>query len=218
MCIRDRVSTEDFDLAVRIQNSGYKILQVDKFGYTIVPEKLKDLYKQRIRWYSHVLNLIESGEIKNLRLSFLTLYTLPLTYFWYINAILSLPTTFYLIYFWIPKNNILEALFFIFRWFSFFGTIYNIYMLQFWQISLDLILAIVISSLSYFFILLSLIYYKQLSFKTLIISFFMYPYFFFIVNIALILALLLFIKKQISKFWSSIPIEFFSKKRFKRIN
>ncbi|MEM0481126.1 MAG: glycosyltransferase [Candidatus Aenigmatarchaeota archaeon] len=211
------VSTEDFDLAVRIQSKGYKIFQIDKFAYTIVPEKLKALYKQRIRWYSHVLNLIESGEIKNLKIiNFLTLYTLPLTYFWYVNALLSLPTTLYLIYYWIPKENFLEMLFFIFRWFSFIGTIYNIYMLQFWEISLQLILGIVVSCLSYFFILLSLIYYKQLNYKTFIISLFMYPYFFFIVNISLIFSLFFFFKNQISKFWSFIPIKFSRINGFKR--
>jgi cellulose synthase/poly-beta-1,6-N-acetylglucosamine synthase-like glycosyltransferase len=191
------VSTEDFDLAVRIQSKGYRIVQIDKIAKTAVPEKLYSLYKQRIRWYSHALYLFKFykfGFFK--KISSLSLYTLPLTYFWYFFAILNIPLTFYQIYYWIPKDNLVEAVYFIFRWFSFFGTIYNIYMLQFWQINLNLVLGIIVSIQSFLFILLSLIYYKKLDLKTFLASFFMYPYFFFIINFSLILSIINFLRKS----------------------
>jgi len=191
------VSTEDFDLAVRIQSKGYKIVQIDKIAKTIVPEKLHSLYKQRIRWYSHALYLFKFYKFSFFKkISSLSLYTLPLTYFWYLFAILNIPLTFYQIYYWIPKDNLVEAVCFIFRWFSFFGTIYNIYMLQFWQINLNLVLGIIVGVQSFLFILLSLIYYKKLDLKTILASFFMYPYFFFIINFSLIFSIINFLRKS----------------------
>ena len=192
------VSTEDFDLAVRIQAQGYRTIQVDTFAYTKVPESIKSLYKQRIRWYSHALHLFKLYRLRFFKsLSSLSLYTLPLTYYWYFFAILSIPLTFYQIYYWIPRG-IFEALFFLFRWFSFFGTLYNIYMLQFWQVNANLILGISISILNFFFIFLSLAYYKQLSLRTLTASLFIYPYFFFIVNFSLVFSLFIFFKNYLT--------------------
>jgi len=192
------VSTEDFDLAVRIQAQGYKTIQIDSVAYTKVPESVKLLYKQRIRWYSHALHLFKLYRFKFFKsFSSLSLYTLPLTYYWYFFAILSVPLTFYQIYYWIPRS-FFEALFFIFRWFSFFGTLYNIYMLQFWQINANLILGILISILSFFFILLSLLYYKQLNLRTFMVSLFIYPYFFFIINFSLIFSLTIFLKNYLT--------------------
>ena len=193
------VSTEDFDLAVRMQAIGYRIIQIDSFALTKVPEKLKSLYKQRIRWYSHALQLFKLHKLKFFESpSSLSLYTLPLTYFWYFFALLIVPITFYQIYYWIPKD-ILNGLLFIFRWFSIFGTIYNIYMLQFWQPNPNLVLGILVSLLSYTFILLALVYYKRLNLKTFLVSLFMYPYFFFIVNFSLILSILKFIVNLLKK-------------------
>jgi cellulose synthase/poly-beta-1,6-N-acetylglucosamine synthase-like glycosyltransferase len=192
------VSTEDFDLAVRIQSNGYKIIQIDNFAKTIVPEKLHSLYKQRIRWYSHALYILKYYKFKFFKkISSLSIYTLPLTFFWYIFAILNVPITIFQIFYWIPKENLLEAILFAFRWFSFFGTIYNIYMLKFWKINLDLALGIVVSIQSFLFILFSLIYFKKLNIKTLTISFFMYPYFFFIINFSLIFSIIKFLKESL---------------------
>jgi cellulose synthase/poly-beta-1,6-N-acetylglucosamine synthase-like glycosyltransferase len=188
------VSTEDFDLAIRIQSKGYKIVQVDVPAKTIVPEKISSLYKQRIRWYSHVLYLFKFYGLNVFKkISSLTLYTLPLTYFWYLYAIIIIPITIYQIFYWIPKDSALDAIFFIFRWFSYIGTLYNICMLQFWQINLNLILGIIVSTQSFVFALISLIYFKQLNVKTFLASLFLYPYFFFIVNISLILSLFKFL-------------------------
>ena len=49
--------TEDMEMALRMQKNGYKI--VDSVGahvFTVAPDKLKDLYKQRVRWSYGFLN------------------------------------------------------------------------------------------------------------------------------------------------------------------
>jgi len=44
--------TEDLEMALRLQSRNYKIIQLlDITVYTIAPDNLKDLYKQRNRWY-----------------------------------------------------------------------------------------------------------------------------------------------------------------------
>src|SRR3989344_4877680 len=43
---------EDMFLAMEIKKNGYKTLSVaDAYGYTVVPEKIKDLYHERVRWW-----------------------------------------------------------------------------------------------------------------------------------------------------------------------
>ncbi len=44
--------TEDLEMALRLQNKGYKIIQLLHANVsTIAPKSIKDLYKQRNRWY-----------------------------------------------------------------------------------------------------------------------------------------------------------------------
>lgn len=44
--------TEDLEIAIRLQKHNYKIAQtLDATVYTIAPDNLKDLFKQRNRWY-----------------------------------------------------------------------------------------------------------------------------------------------------------------------
>ncbi|MBA3750562.1 MAG: glycosyltransferase family 2 protein [Nitrosopumilus sp.] len=45
--------TEDFDLTIKILKSGGKIkFEGSALSYTEIPSSLKDLYKQRVRWYT----------------------------------------------------------------------------------------------------------------------------------------------------------------------
>jgi biofilm PGA synthesis N-glycosyltransferase PgaC len=48
--------TEDMEIALSIQNAGYRIEnRLDAISYTICPSSLKDLFKQRLRWYRGAL-------------------------------------------------------------------------------------------------------------------------------------------------------------------
>ncbi|MEM4318405.1 MAG: glycosyltransferase [Candidatus Pacearchaeota archaeon] len=52
--------TEDFEIALRIKAKGYKIAMSNFKVYTIVPEKLGSLRKQRIRWgYGEIYNFFK---------------------------------------------------------------------------------------------------------------------------------------------------------------
>ena len=55
---------EDFDLTLAVWKKGYRTgYEENAVAYTIVPRSLRDLYRQRIRWYSGGLQVI----IKHLR-------------------------------------------------------------------------------------------------------------------------------------------------------
>ena len=49
--------TEDMELALRMQKNGYKIVNsVGAHVFTVAPDKIRDLYKQRVRWTYGFLN------------------------------------------------------------------------------------------------------------------------------------------------------------------
>jgi len=71
--------TEDMEIALKIHDAGYKIEnEMDAISYTLCPQKWKDLFKQRIRWYRGALgnyrkyrHMIFNKEYGNLGLFFL---------------------------------------------------------------------------------------------------------------------------------------------------
>jgi cellulose synthase/poly-beta-1,6-N-acetylglucosamine synthase-like glycosyltransferase len=72
--------TEDFEMGLRIQSKGYQIVQsLDSKVYTVVPNKLKKLLKQRIRWSYGTLenikkyNFLISSKYGNLGMLFIPL-------------------------------------------------------------------------------------------------------------------------------------------------
>jgi cellulose synthase/poly-beta-1,6-N-acetylglucosamine synthase-like glycosyltransferase len=73
--------TEDMELALRMQKNGYKI--VDSVGahvYTVAPDKLKDLYKQRVRWsYGFLNNAIDYRDMYfNRKYGHIGMFVLPI--------------------------------------------------------------------------------------------------------------------------------------------
>lgn len=54
-------NTEDLEIALRIQSSGYRISNVfDAYVYTVAPKTVRALYKQRLRWtYGFMRNIID---------------------------------------------------------------------------------------------------------------------------------------------------------------
>lgn len=57
--------TEDFEMALKLKKMGYNIYNaINASAYTIVPDKLTTLYKQRIRWcYGTAYNLKKHNDI-----------------------------------------------------------------------------------------------------------------------------------------------------------
>lgn len=73
-------NTEDCEIAMRIQKHGYKIWYcADSYVYTVAPDTIVKLFKQRIRWmYGFFRNLIDyRGMILNRKYAGLAFFTLP---------------------------------------------------------------------------------------------------------------------------------------------
>jgi cellulose synthase/poly-beta-1,6-N-acetylglucosamine synthase-like glycosyltransferase len=58
---REAHKTEDLELALRMQSAGMKIANSPKaFVYTVAPQNIKSLYKQRLRWtYGFIKNMLD---------------------------------------------------------------------------------------------------------------------------------------------------------------
>lgn len=77
---RQAHNTEDCEIAMRIQKHGYKIWYcADSYVYTVAPDTLVKLFKQRIRWmYGFFRNLIDYKEMLfDRRYAGLAFFTLP---------------------------------------------------------------------------------------------------------------------------------------------
>ncbi len=73
-------NTEDIEMALRIQKAGYKIGYCsDSYVYTVSPDTIVKLFKQRIRWtYGFFKNLFDyKGMIFNKNYAGLAFFTLP---------------------------------------------------------------------------------------------------------------------------------------------
>lgn len=71
--------TEDFEIALRINSKGYRILYVmDSYAKTVVPSKFRDLYRQRIRWgYGTIYNLLKYRHMVRFKYGELGAFLLP---------------------------------------------------------------------------------------------------------------------------------------------
>ena len=93
-------NTEDMEMAMRLQKNGLKIVNEPlALVYTVAPNTIKKLYKQRVRWVSGFLaNLIDyKGMVFNKKYGDLGLIVLPfaafgvfISFFVFIKGILSL--------------------------------------------------------------------------------------------------------------------------------
>jgi len=75
--------TEDFEMGMRIQSKNYQIAQSSESKvYTIVPNKIKKLIRQRVRWsYGGLKNIAKYRYMLDPKYGDLGLFFLPLTLF-----------------------------------------------------------------------------------------------------------------------------------------
>ncbi len=91
-------NTEDMEMAMRMQKNRMKIVNApDAHVYTVGPDTIKKLYKQRVRWVSGFLgNLIEyRGMILNKKYGDLGLIVLPFAVFAILMSFVFIGISFY---------------------------------------------------------------------------------------------------------------------------
>jgi len=185
---------EDIDIALELKKAGYKTVIVPKaFGHTIVPTKLKELYRQRVRWWIGTLQAI----VKNRQLfsvkSAPSIQYLYISHFWWsFYAFLSLPLILYQIHYWLPYNT--QSLFslasYFFRWFSLMGPIYVLYKIPDFGISLYSIFGVLAGIMMTVISIAALkIFNDRLGFKNIFAIFFYFPYT-IVLNIIILVSML----------------------------
>jgi cellulose synthase/poly-beta-1,6-N-acetylglucosamine synthase-like glycosyltransferase len=191
--------TEDMDVAIRLQNKGYKIIHVhDAYSTTVVPETIKGFFNQRIRWWTGVLQSMR----KNSKQSYKNIFQrknvsdvskqskIPLIFvylsqwWWSIFALVSFPMFLIQIMYWLPYNlaTFMDTFMYLFRWFSLLGPVYSIYMIPEWGVNFFSIFGILAGLISVTFIIVSVTIFRDnvrpdnVGLREMLAIFFYFPY------------------------------------------
>jgi len=180
--------TEDFDIVLDLRKSGYKtVMNSSAIIYTNVPNTIKGLFSQRIRWGRGNLQVIKkhSDMLFSKDYGLLGNYTIPTHIYWYIFSILYLPAILYWMLgdyyrYFFANNNIIswEVFLFFFKWFTSYGMFEVIYktMVGTYQLNAVLLFTILAFTLSGFYNLLIYLKFTKPSVKHAIVYFFLFPY------------------------------------------
>ena len=172
---------EDQDIALEMKKADYSTINVPTaFGYTIVPIKVKDLYKQRARWWIGTLqSIVKNKELFSKKSSPSILFLYVNQFWWSFYAFLSLPLITYQINYWLPYNsqNALSMLSYLFKWFSLTGPIYVLYKIPEWGISIYSIFGVLSGIMTTILSISALKMFKdKINFKNVFAIFFYFPY------------------------------------------
>ena len=185
---------EDQDIALELRKAGYKNVNASTaFGYTIVPSNLKELYKQRARWWIGTLQaIVKNKSLFSRKASGSILFLYINQFWWSFYAFLSLPLIIYQVNYWLPYNlNSFFNLFnYLFRWFSLMGPIYVIYKIPDFGVSIYSIFGVLSGLLTTILSIAALKLFKdEITFKNLLAIFFYFPYT-IVLNIIILVSLL----------------------------
>ena len=185
---------EDIDIALELIGAGYRIVIVPAaFGHTVVPAKLKELYKQRVRWWIGTLQaIVKNKKLFSVKSAPSILYLYISHFWWSFYAFLSLPLIAYQIHYWLPYNSqSLSSLgSYLFRWFSLMGPIYVLYKIPDFGVSLYSIFGVLAGVMMTVISIAALKIFKdRLSFENIFAIFFYFPYT-IVLNIIILVSML----------------------------
>src|SRR3989344_2114365 len=191
---------EDQDVALEMKKAGYKSLNVeDAFGYTVVPHKLKDLYKQRARWWIGTLQaIVKNKSLFSRKASGSILFLYINQFWWSFYAFLSLPLIIYQVNYWLPYNtqDTFKMFIYFFGWFSLLGPVYVLYKIPEWGISIYSIFGVLSGIMTTILSIAALrIFRDRISIRNIFAIFFYFPY-----TIALNIIILVSLLRK--PFWS----------------
>ena len=185
-------AAEDMDIALCLEKKGYTVQCAEKaIAYTIAPNTLHSLFRQRIRWWGSTLHALEKNR-KGLKKELHILFIYINQWWWSIWALMSFPLIAYQIVFWLPEQG---YPFYFFSWFSITG-ILNILMKiligSFSILTLSGILLGLVSTTAHIF---ALIRFREVNYQNLIASFFYFPYV-LIINLTIFFSIFFSSKKR----------------------
>ena len=185
---------EDQDIALEMRKAGYKTINTSKaFGYTIVPSKVRDLYKQRMRWWIGTLqSIVKNKELFSRKASPSILFLYINQFWWSFYAFLSLPLIIYQINYWMPYNShsIYSMMGYLFRWFSLLGPVYVLYRIPDFGISIYSIFGVLSGVMTTVLSIAALHMFRdKVNFKNIFAIFFYFPYT-IVLNMIILISLL----------------------------
>ncbi len=172
---------EDHDFSLAVMRKGYRVVTVEHaVAHTIVPETLSGLVSQRTRWWFGALQSIRKHFKLLFSSNFFVFGFVALNHvWWYIFAVISLPLLVYQFLYWLPAQG--SELFFVadytFRWITFYGSIYLLFMLKQWNLSFYQALGSICGIFTVFVIGFGIISFKgKITIKRGLALFFYFPY------------------------------------------
>ena len=172
--------TEDMDICLEMFNKKYKIITVeDAFIFTDACPSVRQLFKQRTRWYFGALQSLFKNKqlLEKERRSPSIIFLFFNQYWWTFFSFIVFPLLVYQVIYWWPGHDPVEVFSYIFRWFSLSGPVYVLYKIPEWGLNMLNIFAISAGLLTFAKSVPALKKFRgQFSFKTFIALFFYYPY------------------------------------------
>ncbi|OYT54214.1 MAG: hypothetical protein B6U72_03370 [Candidatus Altiarchaeales archaeon ex4484_2] len=123
---------EDFDIGVRLRKKGYRLVMSNAVIYTKMPETLRGLMRQRMRWGRGTLQVIKKHPDVPFNKSYgaTGIYGIPSQMYWFLHSFVVIPLTFYQVFegylrWFVNYNDYLSmnVAKYIFNWFSVYGMI-----------------------------------------------------------------------------------------------
>jgi len=188
--------SEDIDISLELKRKGYRIINVASAGgSTFVPKTLKELYSQRSRWWTGVLQaLFKNKNMFSLKACPSVTFLFVNHMWWTFYAFLSFPIIGYQVNYWLPYNSdsFVNLFSYLFRWFSFSGPLYVIYKIPEWGLSFYSFFGVLSGLISTAMILSAMKIFKdKLTLKNMVAIFFYFPYT-IILNTFIIISVLTF--------------------------
>lgn len=169
--------TEDMDMSLAIFGAGYEVLMVrDATYYTTPPHSLKELFKQRMRWfYGGIQNIIKHKKVFK-RDSFAIKFLFGNQVFWSVYSLLIIPIVIYQVAYWMP-STFWTSFWYLFRWFSLLGPIVVLKNLPIWGLNFVNIFGVTAGIFTTILIGWSFSRFKEkFHLRDLIVIFFYFPY------------------------------------------
>ncbi|MCX6695331.1 MAG: glycosyltransferase [Candidatus Altiarchaeota archaeon] len=178
---------EDFDIGLRVKKAGYRMVMSDAVMYTQVPQDLKSLVRQRVRWSRGTIQVVKkhSDVPFNPEYGAVGFYGIPTQLYWFVHGFVALPISIYQILYGYLTYFVKYSDFVSFNVFKyFFGWISMYGMLEYsfnsftgvYPMNAFFLLCFVSFFLGVSYNVLSITRYSRLSWRHAFVIFFSFPY------------------------------------------
>ena len=182
--------SEDFDIGLKLRKAGWHILMTKSVMHTNVPQTVKGVALQRMRWGRGTFQVIRKhwDMVLNPKHGLIGLYGLPNQIYFFVQGFFIVPITLYQIFngyyiYFVSKGNILDlsVIKFFVGWSSIFGALELIYnnLTGVWEMSPTFPFFMVSFLLTYFYHIYACVKMDGLKPKLILVLCFFFPYYLF---------------------------------------